>query len=263
MSSQSSTNRRIQTEEAQIGQRQLGGIMEGRMRRRAFVAGIGGFLAQPWAASAVSPVKRYRVGFLDAAPRERNVNFAAFQQVLLEHGYTEGQNLTFEYRSASGRNASFAELASELVSLQVDVIVTRGTPAALAARWRTLHCQMGPTRHLHRPVFRPSACSSAPRGRYLRNAIFALPNRQFRFRLRLGGDATHAGGCRGKGLEINMAMNLCHLMLFILFRLAGVDILANRLGPLTSCSPFVSRTTPRRWCRGVFLEHVKFREAMG
>ena len=144
MSSQSSTNRRIQTEEAQIGQRQLGGIMEGRMRRRAFVAGIGGFLAQPWAASAVSPVKRYRVGFLDAAPRERNVNFAAFQQVLLEHGYTEGQDLTFEYRSASGRNASFAELASELVSLQVDVIVTRGTPAALAARWRTLHSKWGP-----------------------------------------------------------------------------------------------------------------------
>jgi len=133
VSGQSSTNRRIQTKEAQIGQRQLGGIMEGRMRRRAFVAGIGSFLAQPWAASAVSPVRRYRVGFLDTAPRERNVNFAAFQQVLLEHGYTEGQNLTFEYRSASGRNASFAELASELVSLQVDVIVMPGTPAALAA----------------------------------------------------------------------------------------------------------------------------------
>ncbi len=77
------------------------------MRRRAFVAGIGSFLAQPWAASAVSPVRRYSVGFLDTAPRERNVNFAAFQQVLLEHGYTEGQNLVFEYRSASGRNASF------------------------------------------------------------------------------------------------------------------------------------------------------------
>jgi putative tryptophan/tyrosine transport system substrate-binding protein len=57
--------------------------------------------------------------------------------VLLEHGYSEGQNLTFEYRSASGRNASFAELASELVSLQVDLIVTRGTPAALAARSAT------------------------------------------------------------------------------------------------------------------------------
>jgi ABC-type uncharacterized transport system substrate-binding protein len=107
------------------------------MRRRAFVAGIGGFLAQPWAASAVSPVRRYGVGFLDTAPRAGNVNFAAFQQVLLEHGYTEGRNLTFEYRSASGRNASFAELANELVSLQVDVIVTRGTPAALAARSAT------------------------------------------------------------------------------------------------------------------------------
>jgi hypothetical protein len=70
-------------------------------------------------------------------PRAGNVNFAAFRQVLLERGYTEGQNLTFEYRSASGRNASFADLASELVSLQVDVIVTRGTPAALAARSAT------------------------------------------------------------------------------------------------------------------------------
>lgn len=107
------------------------------MRRRAFVAGIGSLLAQPWATSAISPVRRYRVGVLDTAPRERNVNFAAFQQVLVERGYTEGQNLTFEYRSASGRNASFAELAIELVSLQVDVIVTRGTPAALAARSAT------------------------------------------------------------------------------------------------------------------------------
>src|SRR5258708_20071424 len=107
------------------------------MRRRVFVTGIGGFLAQPWAASAVSPVRRYRVGFLDTAPRAGNVNFAAFQQVLLERGYTEGQNLTFEYRSAGGLNAGFADLASELVSLQVDVIVTRGTPAALAARSAT------------------------------------------------------------------------------------------------------------------------------
>jgi hypothetical protein len=107
------------------------------MRRRAFIAGMGSFLAQPRVASADSPVRRYRVGFLDTAPRERNVNFAAFQQLLLERGYAEGQNLTFEYRSASGRNASFAELASELASLQVDVIVTRGTPAALAARSAT------------------------------------------------------------------------------------------------------------------------------
>jgi putative ABC transport system substrate-binding protein len=83
------------------------------------------------------PTKRYRIGFLDTAPRERNPNFAAFAQALLAHDYVERQNVTFEYRSASGRNASFAELASELVRLEVDVIVTRGTPAALAARSAT------------------------------------------------------------------------------------------------------------------------------
>ena len=64
------------------------------MRRRAFIVGIGSFLAQPRVASAASPARPYRIGFLDTAPRERNVNFAAFHQVLLERGYTEGQNLT-------------------------------------------------------------------------------------------------------------------------------------------------------------------------
>src|SRR5262249_7867446 len=117
--------------------RRLNVIEEGRMRRREFVAGVGGFLAQPWAASAVSPVRRYRVGFLDTAPRAGHVNFAVFRHVLGDRGYDEGHDLSFEYRSASGRNASFAELASELVSLKVDVIVTRGTPAALAARSAT------------------------------------------------------------------------------------------------------------------------------
>ena len=97
------------------------------MRRRAVVAGIGSFLAQPWAASAVLPVRRHRVGFLDTSPRERNVNFAVFQQVLLERGYAEGQNLTFGYRLASGRNASFAELASELVSLPLSGSSWRAT----------------------------------------------------------------------------------------------------------------------------------------
>ena len=45
----------------------------------------------------------------------------------VERGYIEGQNLTFEYRTPDGRNESFAELARELVRLNVDVIVTRGT----------------------------------------------------------------------------------------------------------------------------------------
>jgi putative ABC transport system substrate-binding protein len=74
---------------------------------------------------------------LDTSPRERNANFRAFRQAFLQYGYSEGGNLAFEYRSAAGRNDSFGELASELVRLNVDVIVTRGTPAALAARAAT------------------------------------------------------------------------------------------------------------------------------
>jgi putative tryptophan/tyrosine transport system substrate-binding protein len=105
------------------------------MKRRQFVLGLVGAAALAslgWAQS-----RRYRVGMLDTASRNRNVNFRALQQALVERGYVEGQNLAFEYRSADGENADFAELARDLVQLKVDVIVTRGTPAALAARAAT------------------------------------------------------------------------------------------------------------------------------
>src|SRR5947208_756205 len=100
------------------------------MRRRQFITGLA---AAAWS----SPVRaqatsgRYRIGMLDTTSRQLNANFIAFQQGLLERGYVEGQNTTFEYRSGDGRNESFAELARELVRLKVDLIVTRGTPAAL------------------------------------------------------------------------------------------------------------------------------------
>jgi putative ABC transport system substrate-binding protein len=95
------------------------------MKRRQFIAG---FAAWSSPVPAQSPSRRYHVGVLDTALRQRNANFAAFQQALLERGFVEGQNVTFEYRSADGRNESFAELAGELVRLNVDVIVTRGRP---------------------------------------------------------------------------------------------------------------------------------------
>ncbi len=58
----------------------------------------------------------------------------AFRQSLQGLGYIEGQNFLIEYRSAEGHAERFAELASELVGLKVDLILTRGTPAALAAK---------------------------------------------------------------------------------------------------------------------------------
>ena len=104
------------------------------MRRRDFIAGLAGVAGWSSKAQAQSGFRRYRVGMLDTSPRGRNPNFGALEQALRERGYIESQNLVFEYRSPGGHNESFAELARELVRLDVDVIVTRGTPAAFAAK---------------------------------------------------------------------------------------------------------------------------------
>jgi putative ABC transport system substrate-binding protein len=61
-------------------------------------------------------------------------NLSAFRKGLRELGYVEGQNVVIEYRSADGRPERFPDLATELVRLKVDVIVTRGTSAALGAK---------------------------------------------------------------------------------------------------------------------------------
>jgi putative tryptophan/tyrosine transport system substrate-binding protein len=54
-----------------------------------------------------------------------------------EHGYIEGQDLQIEYRSADGQADRFPALAAELVRLRPDLIVTRGTPATIAAKEAT------------------------------------------------------------------------------------------------------------------------------
>jgi len=94
-------------------------------------------LAAPLALGAQSPGKCYRVGVLcpvtcAVAPIE------ALRQGLLERGYAEGRNVTFEYRSAEGKFEKFADLAAELVGLQVDIIFTAGVlPAVLGAKRAT------------------------------------------------------------------------------------------------------------------------------
>lgn len=80
----------------------------------------------------------YRIGILDAIPAAKNAaNLDALRKGLRELGYVEGRNLRIEYRSADGRADRFPALASELVRLRVDLIVTRGTPATNAARSAT------------------------------------------------------------------------------------------------------------------------------
>jgi putative ABC transport system substrate-binding protein len=66
-----------------------------------------------------------------------SANLDAFRQGLHDLGYIEGQTFEVEYRSAEGRADRFTDLARELARLEVDVILTRGTPAALAAKRAT------------------------------------------------------------------------------------------------------------------------------
>jgi len=109
------------------------------MDRRLFLlTSLAGALAAPLAAEAQQAGKVYRIGVLEVVAAVSNAaNLSAFKQGLREHGYIEGQNLVIEYRSADGRAERFSDLANELVQLKVDVIVTRGTPAALAAKQAT------------------------------------------------------------------------------------------------------------------------------
>ena len=62
------------------------------------------------------------------------VNLGAFRQSMRDLGYVEGQNLVIEYRSADGDPKRFPGLVVELIHLNVDLIVTRGTPAVVAAK---------------------------------------------------------------------------------------------------------------------------------
>jgi len=104
--------------------------------RRKFIAGLGGAAAAlPLAVRAQQIGKVWRIGMLETASESANEpNLDAFRQQLGQLGYHEGQNLVIEYRFRGGDVDRFPELASELTRLNVDVIVTRGTPAVLAAK---------------------------------------------------------------------------------------------------------------------------------
>ena len=74
-------------------------------------------------------------GALETTSQAMNsANYDVLREALRDLGYVEGQNLVLEYRSADGRDERFPRLAAELVSMKVDLILTRGTPATVAAR---------------------------------------------------------------------------------------------------------------------------------
>ena len=91
---------------------------------------------------AQQPLKVPRIGWLAPAfpPSSSglsNPNIEGFLQGLKELGYVEGKNIVIEYRWADGKRERLSDLAAELVTLKVDVIVARNTPATLAAQRAT------------------------------------------------------------------------------------------------------------------------------
>jgi putative ABC transport system substrate-binding protein len=109
------------------------------MERRTFIGSLAGsLLAAPLVAEAQPAGKIYRIGMLETRSATLNAaNVDAFRQGMRELGYKQGQNLEIVYRSSDGRDERFPALADELVRLKVDLILTRGTPAALAAKTAT------------------------------------------------------------------------------------------------------------------------------
>ena len=103
------------------------------MDRRAFLAAVtGGFLPAPLAAGAQQPSTTIsRIGLLT------DLAWEPLREGLRDLGYTEGKNIVFELRRSEGRSERWPALAAELVRLKVDVIVTQGTPATLAAKRAT------------------------------------------------------------------------------------------------------------------------------
>jgi putative ABC transport system substrate-binding protein len=108
------------------------------MRRREVIGLIAGAAILPLRATAQTRTRFPRVGFVLIASLTTGQNtVVAFREALRELGYQEGQNIAVEVRSAEGRFERVPALITELVRLNVDVLVTASSPVALVAKEAT------------------------------------------------------------------------------------------------------------------------------
>src|SRR5207248_7883977 len=105
-------------------------------RRTLLAITVFSLFAAPLAGRAQQTGRVPRIGVLNITSRSGPF-FQAFDQRLRELGYVEGQNIAIEFRTAEGRVEKLPGLATELVGLKVDVIVTPTEPAARAVKEAT------------------------------------------------------------------------------------------------------------------------------
>ena len=105
------------------------------MKRREFIAFVGTAALWPLATRAQQPAGRvYRIGYLSSSPREYALHFLeAFEEGLRSLGYRVGENVAIEYRFANNEMERLPALATDLVRLGVDIIVTGYNPVTVAA----------------------------------------------------------------------------------------------------------------------------------
>src|SRR6266446_8626694 len=108
-------------------------------RRRFLRAASMTLLAAPGAVQAQPAMKVWRIGRLDYGSPDaaRLAWWKSFQDRLRELGYVEGQNVVYQARWGNGQAGRLPGLAAELVAAKVDIFVTAGNPASLAAKQAT------------------------------------------------------------------------------------------------------------------------------
>ena len=109
------------------------------MKRRDFITALCAAVAAAPLTCAAQDARRVpRIGFLGNSTASLEANLVTpFREGLRDLGYVEGRNILIEYRWAEGSYERFPSLIAELLAMKVDVIVTAGTPAALAVKKAT------------------------------------------------------------------------------------------------------------------------------
>lgn len=107
-------------------------------RRKLIVALGAGLLTAARGTCAQQTGKKPQIGYVgNATPALESALVEGFRQGLAENGYVEGKNIDVHFRWAEGKMDAIPAIVAELIALKVDVLVTAGTPAALAAKKAT------------------------------------------------------------------------------------------------------------------------------